>query len=530
MPERNTPTRRLLYLLAGATGFLSISQETLWIKVIGSANDNRPETFAHALGFFLLGLAFGAIGGRALQDRLRLGNLRYVAVLVALSGFVFYWAMPVGAAVLTRDAALGRYVLYTATALTAAAMGGILPLLCEAAAASGLSAGAATARVLLANVLGAAAAPLVTGYVMLEVETLEHNILFVALAAAGLAQALWLTAPERRRRAGVTVFALGALLVLAAHKPLFDMFLPKIHFGTDGYQPGYQYLAQGRAGIVGVWPTGTEYGEGLYDGAFNLDPETNTNLINRAFFVPALHRAPRRVLEIGLGTGSWARIIADVPDVDSLTIVELDPAYVDVMWHFPDIASVLDDPRVRLHFDDGRRWLARHPHRRFDMIVINGTWHWRSGATHILSAEFLRELKAHLAPGGVAYFNTTGSLDVPYTAAGVWRHVIRVSNFVAASDAPFDLTPEERRAAMLRIAGPDGVARIRGEHAERTLQAFLEAASDEMAPELRRANDLWNITDDNMATEFKANGAGRWWRALPARVWRPDRAWPTILF
>ena len=46
---------------------------------------------------------------------------------------------------------------------------------------------------------------------------------------------------------------------------------------------------------------------------------------------------------------------------------------------------------------------------------------------------FLRELKAHLDPGGVAYFNTTGSLDVPYTAAGVWRHVIRVSNFVAAS-------------------------------------------------------------------------------------------------
>jgi len=530
MTERREPTHRFLYVLAGVTGFLSISQETLWIKVIGSANDNRPETFAHALGFFLLGLALGALAGRPLQARLGLGNLRFVAVMVAASGFIFYLAMPLGAEVLAHDEGWGRAVLFCATALTAAAMGVILPLLCEAVSADGTPAGAATSRVLLANVLGAAAGPLVTGYVMLEVETLEHNILFVAIAALGVAQALWLLAPERRRRTGVSVLALAALVALATHKAAFTLFLEKVHFGTEGYEPGYMYLAQGRAGIVGVWPSGREYGEGLYDGGFNLDPVANTNLINRAFFVPALHRAPRRVLEIGLGTGSWARILADDPATDSLTIVEIDPAYVTVMWRYPKIANVLDDPRVRLHFDDGRRWLARNPARRFDMIVINGTWHWRSGATHILSAEFLAALKAHLAPGGVAYFNTTGSLDVMYTAAGAFRHVVRVTNFVAASDAPFDQTADERRAAMLRILGPDGKPRIRGSRAAATLDAFLAEASDDLAPQLRRANDLWNITDDNMATEFKSNGAGKWWRELPARVWRPDRAWPTILF
>ncbi len=530
MVEPRAASHRLLYLVAGVTGFLSISQETLWIKVIGSANDNRPETFAHALGFFLLGLAFGALAGRRVQARLRLGNLRFVAVMVAVSGLVFYLAMPAGAALLTRSDDLGRQFLLVATALTSAAMGGVLPLLCEAVSAGGLAAGTATARVLLANVLGSAAGPLVTGYVLLEVETLQHNILFIALAALGVAQALWLLAPERHRRAGVTIFSLAALLALAAQPALFTRFLEKVHFGTDGYLPGYQYVAQGRAGIVGVWPGGREYGEGLYDGGFNLDPVSNTNLINRAFFVPALHRAPRRMLEIGLGTGSWARILADIPAVDALTIVEIDPAYVDVMWHYPDIASVLSDPRVRLHFDDGRRWLARHPERAFDMIVINGTWHWRSGATHILSSEFLRELRAHLASGGVVYFNTTGSFDVLYTAAGAFRHVIRVSNFVAASDAPFDQRADERRTAMLGIHGPDGAPRIRGDSAGVTLDRFLAAASEDLAPQLRRANDLWNITDDNMATEFKSNGAGTWWRSLPYRVWRPDRAWPTILF
>ncbi|HVX39207.1 MAG TPA: hypothetical protein VHB25_06505 [Gemmatimonadaceae bacterium] len=41
----------LVYLLAAATGYISLSQEIIWIKVIGSADHGRPEAFAHALGF-----------------------------------------------------------------------------------------------------------------------------------------------------------------------------------------------------------------------------------------------------------------------------------------------------------------------------------------------------------------------------------------------------------------------------------------------------------------------------------------------
>jgi hypothetical protein len=108
--------------------------------------------------------------------------------------------------------------------------------------------------------------------------------------------------------------------------------------------------------------------------------------------------------------------------------------------------------------------------------------------------------------------------------------VMRVSNFAAASDATLDRSREGRRAAFLSVLGPDGAPRLRGPEAEPTIEAMLDEASGELAPALRRANDLWNITDDNMAPEFKAAGAGTWWRALPRRTWRPDRAWPTILF
>ena len=345
-----------------------------------------------------------------------------------------------------------------------------------------------------------------------------------------MAQALWLAAPERRRRAGVTVFALAALGALGGHDRLFRGFLERVHFGPGSRETRYEVVVQGRAGIVGVTPDARAYGDGLYRGAYSLDADADPTLVGRAFLVPALHRAPRRILQLGLGSGAWTRILADVRAVDSLTVVEGNPGYLEALWRQPAIAGVLDDPRVRLHLDDPRRWLARHPQRRFDVIVANTEWHWSAGATHVLSAEFLQLLKGHLAEGGVAYFNGTGSLDALYTAAGVWRHVIRASNYIAASDAPFDQGRDERRAAVLAVAGPDGVPRIRGLPASHTADAILDQVSGDLAPALRRANDLWNITDDNMASEFKATGAGAWWRALPGRVWRPDRAWPTVLF
>lgn len=521
---------RPLPALAGAAGVLLVGEAALWTRIIGSANDNRPESFAHAIGVVLLGLAAGVMVGERLHARLGLGLLRFAAVMLALSGATFYVAMPTGAAVMLHNAGWGRAVLLLGAAGASAAVGSILAPLVAGMSAAGLSSPMAVGRTLLALLIGAAVGPLVTGYVLLDVESIEHAILIVALAALGVAQALWLVAPERRRRAGVTVFSLGALLALAAQDRLFVTFLERIHFGALAATDRYVVVAQGHDGIVGVTRDGRAYGDGLYEGTYSLEPEPGTHLVHRAFFVPALHAAPRRVLQIGLGTGVWSRIVADTRGVDSLTVVEPTPAFVDVLWHYPAVASVLNDARVRLHIDDPRRWLALHPDRRFDVIVMTGPWHWRSGASHELSANFLQLVKAHLAPGGIAFFNTTGSLDALYTASGVWRHVMRVSNFAAASDAPLDRSRDARRAALLSVVAADGAPRIRGPEAEQVLEAMLEEASGELAPALRRANDLWNITDDNMAPEFKAAGAGVWWRALPRRTWRPDRAWPTILF
>jgi spermidine synthase len=299
-----------------------------------------------------------------------------------------------------------------------------------------------------------------------------------------------------------------------------------VHFNIE-YQDftpeTYRFIEESRSGVVGVWSPNGLYGGGVYDGRFNLDPLSDSNMITRAYFVPALHPNPKRIYMVGMGSGSWARVLADYPDVEKLVVVEINPAYLSMMRRFPEIGSVLDDPRVKVYVDDGRRWLNQHPDEKFDAMMMNVTWHWRGHATHVLSEEFLTLCKQHLNTGGFVYYNTTGSEDVLYTAAQVFNYVTQYINFVAASDRPFDMPDDQQRLNLLKFSR-NGQRVFTGLNGQ-VLEDLLAVETASMGPSLRGREGLWLITDDNMATEFKTNGSGAWWRAFWARIYQPDRAW-----
>jgi spermidine synthase len=71
------------------------------------------------------------------------------------------------------------------------------------------------------------------------------------------------------------------------------------------------------------------------------------------------------------------------------------------------VASLLDNPKVDIVIDDGRRWLNRHPERKFDAIIQNTTWCYRPNVTNLLSREYLALIAAHLRQGGVIMSSCT---------------------------------------------------------------------------------------------------------------------------
>jgi spermidine synthase len=221
---------------------------------------------------------------------------------------------------------------------------------------------------------------------------------------------------------------------------------------------------------------------------------------------------------IGLASGSWAQVLAHEPDLEHLTIVEINPGYEQLIAHHPEVRGVLTNPKVTIDIDDGRRWLQRNPARRFDVIVMNTTWHWRAHMTNLLSAEFMRLARSHLLGGGLFYFNTTSSADVQKTAMTEFPYGLRMINFVAVSDSPIHFD-KDRFRELLTTYRIEGVPAIDSSTDEgKSMIESIAGIADTLdrPPQddglerresiLERTKSAGIVTDDNMLVELRDPG------------------------
>jgi spermidine synthase len=507
LPQHHLPFR-MAFLSLMLVGYISLSQEILWYRLLGYLTGGKPQVFGMLLAAFLVGIAAGSLRAKKLCET---GSdpYRYLVQAMLLTAVVFYLATPAAAWLTsTFDKQAGPYLIYPIIGLVAFFTGGVLPMLVHVGVAR--QDGDSTqvmSWLYFANIIGATLGPMLTGFILLDHFTLEGNVVILTGITLAFVLALLAVIPKpmawKRQVLGVMLALVAGAGLL--HDSLFADHMEKIQYGTDPYQP-FRYKLENRGGIITVapGPNGAIYGTGIYDGRFNTDPVLNNNYIDRAYMIAALHRKPQRILEIGLSSGSWTRAITMFEPVTSMSVVEINKGYVEVIRNYPDIAQALTHPKLTLYFDDGRRWLRNHDSEKFDFIVMNTTYHWRSNATNLLSKEFLELIKSRLNPGGVIYYNTTDSRDVVHTAAHVFSHVTMYRNFVAASDAPFDMTPEEKRVNLLQFKLPDGSPLFERNAKHR---AKLEELANYRFPELHdsilKERGLMLVTDDNMAVEYK---------------------------
>lgn len=116
---------------------------------------------------------------------------------------------------------------------------------------------------------------------------------------------------------------------------------------------------------------------------------------------------PRSVLIIGLGGGTIPRALVDLIPKVSIDVVEIDPAVVRMANKYFDFSA---SDRVRVHEADGRVFVKRaiREHRRYDLIMLDAFDH-EYIPEHLLTREFLEEVKSLLAPDGVLAANTFSS-------------------------------------------------------------------------------------------------------------------------
>ena len=500
---------RVALAISAASGFVALAYEIVWYRVLSVMTRGVASSFGLLLDAYLLGLAVGARASTVFcRDAGKTGDapeLRALALFVGVANVVAAGVVPAFA----WSARLTDYrVGLGMVAVGAGLLGSVLPLVSHFGIDPDDRAGARLSYVYLANILGSAAGSLVTGFVLMD------RLHLVAIARLLVALGLGLVAPLialgrfRRGAAAVAYLALGAcaLAALASVPALYDRVYERIIYKNefDGSQR-FSRIVENKNGVIAVAEDGTVYGGGAYDGVVNTSLRSNVNGIVRAYVAGALHPAPRDVLLIGLASGSFATVISQLPGVERLTVLDINPGYTEVIAAYPEVRGILGDPKVTFVFDDGRRWLARHDDPRFDLIFMNTTHHWRAHITNLLSVEFMELARRHLAPGGVFYFNTTDSFDVQQTAARTFPYLWRITNFVAVSDSPFRFDRDRWRwlLATMRL-GPKPVLDLARDE-DRKLYDELCTFND-IEPRdsiLERTKDATVITDDNMVVEWR---------------------------
>ena len=366
-----------------------------------------------------------------------------------------------------------------------------------------------------ANIAGSTLGSFLVGFILMDYLSLFSISLLLLVGGVASAVVVLVTNGRLtgRSRMGMAFGISIALLVVVGSRPIFSTIYDRLLFKNQYPKVHFRQVVEGRSGTIGVTPNGAVFGGGVYDGRFNVDLMHDVNMVARPFALSAFHPAPRRVLMIGLGSGSWAQVVVNQPLVEELTVVEINPGYLKLIPQYPAVSSLLGNPKVRIIIDDGRRWLMRNPSQRFDAIVMNTTFHWRNHVSSLLSMDFLEMARQHLNPGGVLFYNTTGSEDVVATGLAVYPFALRFLNCLAVSDSPIAFDRTRWRAVLLnyvidgkhiidandpkQMARLDEIVNIKEDPTGQ--QPFSIENNDQLR---KRLQGRLIITDDNMGTEW----------------------------
>lgn len=168
-------------------------------------------------------------------------------------------------------------------------------------------------------------------------------------------------------------------------------------------------VVNSRYGNILVTQVGNQYNfyeSGTLLGT-NEEKEASEYLIHIIF---AFHQNPKSILLIGGGLNGPLFEVLKYRSVAKIDYVELDPKLVEIQSKYlPDyLAKLLRDPKIKIHFVDGRRFLKKAS-GKYDVVIFNLPNPSTALLNRFYTKECFEEAKRVLADNGILSF----TLDVP---------------------------------------------------------------------------------------------------------------------
>jgi spermidine synthase len=543
----------LILMAAAVVGFAFLLMELVWYRMLAPLLGGSSYTFGLILSVALLGIGVGSVL-YAVGSQQRRPSLMAFAASCALEALCIALPYAAGdriavAAMVMRPLGFIGFLSLVGTWLAislvvvfpAAVVSGYqFPLLVGLLGVGDQRVGREVGQAYAWNTVGAIVGSLAGGFGLLPLLSAPGVwrlvvYLLIGLAVISVARALRDAAGRSRALTPLLVAAVSVLLCRAEGPTAFWRHSPigagRLHMSIDAPNDLQRVLNERRRPIIweadGVESTVALDRSNAY--AFIVHGKSDGNAIADAptqvmsgLIGALLHPEPKRVLVIGLGTGSTAGWLAQVPSVERVDVVELEPAIL----HVAEVCSpvnqnVLANPKVHIVIGDGREFLLTTT-ERYDIIFSEPSNPYRAGVASLFTHEFYDAVRARLTEAGVfvqwvqAYEVGASTLRSVYATLGrtfpaveTWE-VNRGHDLVLAARAqarPHDVAQlrarvatEPYRSALQLVWGVTGV--------EGFYSRFIGNAG--LGEALAHAGDARINTDDRTLIEFEfARTVGR---------------------
>lgn len=539
------PPSSLVLFAAAAVGFAFLLMELVWYRMLGPILGGSTYTFGLILAVVLLGIGSGGVL-YAVAGRRRAATLNALAVVCAIEALVI--AIPyalgdriaVAALVLQPPDTAGflrqvaAWALITSLVVLPAAIvaGYQFPLLIALLGRGRTSIGRQVGLGYVWNTIGAIAGSLAGGFGLMQVLTAPGTWKAVVGLLLGISVAFVLGSRRIEKRTWRLLPAALATLVAAAlvitadgptaawrHAPigmrrvsLPDLAPNTIRRWMNETRQSTLWEAEGRESSVALQSLiGLSFTiNGKSDGSARYDAPTQ---VMCGLVGAVLHRRPESALVIGLGTGSTAGWLAEIPSVRRVDVAEIEPAIVEVARACrPVNCDALSGSKMTTFLGDGREMLLT-ARSGYDLIASEPSNPFRAGIASLFTHEFYLAARARLNSGGIflqwvqAYEVDHQTVRTIYaTLASVFDHVETWQTglgdlLLVCSEQP---PPRDPQALRMRIA--EEPFRSALAHAWRVtdLEGFLSrlVASASYARVVAREEGGGVNTDDHPLVEF----------------------------
>ena len=546
----------------GLGGFIALSLELLWFRILDVAIKSSPYTFGHLLGVFLLFLALGGLAGAWHVRRSKHHEATFlwgqwaISITAAISVVTLmhlpadtaflqelleYWRADhviephelAGAFLQFLGGSfpdLMRLVLkvYVVVPLCLLAvptflMGFTYAYIQRAVQTDLEEVGWRVGLIQFANIAGSTLGSLLTGTLFLAVLGTPATLRLLVVVGAAFG---WLAATRTSQRPYSTRLAAVAVsLGLAAAIPTGDRFWARLH----GSHVGDLVISEDASSVVVLQTLSETRAVMRVNGTgHSILPYGGVHTVLGA--IPALlHEAPKDVLIIGQGTGDTAWAAASAPEVERVDLYEIAKPEYDVLVRYlekhplyPAADRFVKDPRIRFAFEDGRLAL-RLGGNHYDLIEADALEPHMAYSGNLYSREFFEEVRAALKPGGI-FCTYAPSTRVHRTMVDVFSHVLDLhhagaADFMIGSNRPLKF---DRQYLAERLANPDVQAYFRTAQRGGWILSYLGRFVQEVQVERIWPVDRADYSDTELNTDLFPRDEYDFWTAAP----RPPAAQP----